>query len=581
MPKVTVRGSGLKVDLNKGNFIAKGGEGSIYIVKDVVYKHTEAAHMIPDGKFTELAQLKHKAIIVPEDVLLDKNKKPCGYTMRAVPNKPIPLAQILTKGYRQREGVTPDHMMELVKQMMDGLRYIHSQPGYFQVDGNELNYMVTGNYNEVYFIDTNSYQTPHYPADAIMLSIRDWSVQQQGNAWQWSELSDAWSFGIISFYMFCAIHPFKGRHPHCTDVKTLMVENMKHHKSVLDPETKFPTGPIYHPFEDMIPGGKDGAFMQWYRAMFIEGKRLPIPPDFQAVIAFVAKVKEVIGTNNFSIEEIKKCAAMITGYYDNAGKNVTVTQDQVYVGNSIKPKPADKFRVGFTPTLNIPVAVWIEGETVKIQNLESQTMIRSEIAGKSLMACEGRIYIQSHADIYEIVYVEQSASSIIASARSIAGVMPNATSMFQGAVIQDMFGTTMVSVFPEVGHHRQMPIPELNDFRVTEAKYEGNVLMVVGINKAEGHYNRFVFRFAKDWGSYDCRIIENIAPAGLNFTVTDAGICVCITEDDNVEIFSNRKDSASVKSIDDPDIKADMRLCHSGAQVRIAYGDKLHNFSMK
>ena len=157
MSKVTVRGTGQIVSLTKGNFVAKGGEGSIHIIGDTVYKDSGIKSMIPDGKFTELAVLDHPAIIVPEDVLLNKNNKPCGYTMRAVPNKPIPLAQILTKGYRQREGVTPDHMMELVTQMMSGLSYIHSKKGYFQVDGNELNYMVTGDYKEVYFIDTNSY----------------------------------------------------------------------------------------------------------------------------------------------------------------------------------------------------------------------------------------------------------------------------------------------------------------------------------------------------------------------------------------------------------------------------------------
>lgn len=582
MPKVTVRGTGQTVNLTKGNFVAKGGEGSIHIIGDTVYKDTGIKSMIPDGKFTELAVLDHKAIIVPDDVLLNKNNKPCGYTMRAVPNKPIPLAQILTKGYRQREGVTPDHMMELVTQMMNGLSYIHSQKGYYQVDGNELNYMVTGDYKEVYFIDTNSYQTPHYPADAIMLSVRDWSVSQDSHkVWQWSELSDAYSFAIISFYMFTAIHPFKGRHPDHTDVKTLMVDNMKHHKSVLDPDTKFPIGPIYFPFEDMIPGGKDGAFMQWYRALFIEGKRLPIPADFQATIAFIAKVKEIIGTNNFSIEEIHKYASMITGYYDNAGKNVVVTKDQVYVNRVLKPKPADKFRVGFTPVMNTAVAAWLDDDNkLQMQNLDSQTSVRVELSGKSLMACEGRLYVQSQSDIYEILYIEQGAS-LIASTRSVASVMPNATTMFQGVVMQDMFGSTMVSVFPEAGHHRQIPVPELNGYRVTEAKYEGNVLMVVGINKAEGHYNRFVFRFASNWSGYDCRIIENITPAGLNFTVTDAGICICVTEEDDVEIFSNRKDSSSVKSIDDPEIKSDMRLCHSGAQVRIAYGEKLHSFSMK
>lgn len=586
MPKVTVRGTGQKVDCNKSIFVAQGGEGAVYIQNGIVYKVcNDPSNMIPEGKFQELAALSHPRIIVPQDVLLDKRNDPIGYTMKAVPGDPMPLAKILTKSYREREGVTPDMMFELVKQIIDGIQYIHSQGktvgDYLQVDGNELNYMVTSDYREAYFIDTNSYQTPSYPADAIMLSIRDWSVKKGANGWEWSTLSDAYSFAVISFYMFTAIHPFKGRHPHCTDPKTMMTENMKHHKSVLDPETKFPTGAVYHPFEDVIPGGANGEWMQWYKALFVEGKRLPIPGTVSATIVFAPKVKEIKGSGHFNIEEVKEYAAMLIQYADKGGRSIAVTKEQVYVDGGIKPKPpGDKLRVGFTPQKNVPVAAWLDSGKVMMQNLDTQLPIRCDLSGKNLMACEGRLYVQGQQDVSEVTFIE-AGSNPIAAASAVASIMPNATDMYQGVVVQDMLGATMVSVFPKAGHHRQFKMAELNGYRVTEAKYEGNVLMIVGIHKADGHYNRFVFRFANDWQSYDCRVVENITPTGLNFTVADTGICVCINEEDHVEIIRNRKDDTKVTVIDDPDIKGDMRLCHSGAQIRLAYGNKIYNFSMK
>ena len=586
MPKVTVRGSGKKIDCNQGNFVAQGGEGAIHIIGNTVYKIcNDPSNMIPDGKFQELRVLDHPRIVVPQEVLLDSKNRPTGYTMNAVPGNPMPLAKILTKNYRQRENVTPDMMFDLVKQMVDGITYIHNAGAtvgdYLQVDGNELNYMVTDDHKEVYFIDTNSYQTPHFPADAIMLSIRDWSVGKDShNQWEWSPLSDAYSFAIISFYMFTAIHPFMGRHPHCTDPKTMMTENMKHNKSVFDPETKFPIGAVF-PFEDVIPGGASGEWMQWYKAIFVEGKRLPIPGTTgPVVIAFVPKVKEIKGTGQFTLEEVKDYPSMVTQYADRGGRTILVTKDQVFVDGSPKAKPADKIRVGFTQQKNIAVAAWLDEGKLKLHNMDSLKPIRCDLSGRSLMACEGRLYVLGQQDVFEITYVEASGNPI-AAASPVASVMPHATDLYQGVVVQDMLGATMVSVFTDTGHHRQYKMDKLKGFRITEAKYEGGVLMVVGIHKTEGHYNRFVFRFSKDWVSYDCRVVENITPTGLNFTVTDAGICVCINELSQVEIISNKKDHDKVTQIDDPDINGDMRLCHTGAQVRLAYGEKLYNFSMK
>lgn len=586
MAKVRVRSTGDQVNLTDANFVAKGGEGSIYIIGDTVYKHCVDGAMIPEGKLAELAVLKHPRIIVPFDILLSRNK-PVGYCMKAVPNNPVPLAQILTKTYREREKVTPDHMMVLVTQMVEHYRFLHSHPGYLRVDGNELNSMVTGDHKELYEIDMNSIQTPSYQADAIMMSVRDWSVKSDVTGkWLWNEGSDWYSCAIISFYMFTAIHPFMGFHPDFPDKKTFMIDQMKAGVSVLDPKTEYPKGAVYHPFEDVIPGGKDGAYMQWYRAIFADGKRLPAPTDFQSTIAFVAKVKEIIGSNNFVMTMIQEFGAPIVGHYTMGGRQIVVTSNQIHVDKSVIPRPDGRFRVGFTPNTNTPVVASLDGNQVRLQNLDSKATIRFDAQARDLMSCEGRIYILGTNNIAEISFIEQG-DMIFATAKPIAQIMPAATKLFQGVAIQDMLGQCMASIFPSTGHHRQIHLKELAGYRITDAKYEGNVLMVVGINKSTGENRRFIFRFSSNWTDHDCREIENITPTGLNFTVTNKsgspgyGMCISITEEEKVEIFSSQIGTKSVKSVDDPSIVSDMRLCHSGDQVRFAHGSKLYQFSMK
>jgi len=580
MAKYKVRGTDSTVNLTKDNFKAAGGEGSIHIIGDKVYKVCEPGKMIPDAKILELSVLDHKHIIKPDDVLLDTKGVAVGYTMRLVPGDARPLAQILTKSYREREGVTPDHSMKLVQQIADGIRFIHNHDGYLQVDGNEFNYMVTSKHEEIYFIDVNSFQTPNFPATAIMASIRDWHVaKDQSNLHVWTKLSDWYSFAIISFYMFTAIHPFKGRHPSFTNMKTLMADQMQGCKSVLDPQSKYPLGAVYHPFEDVIPGGKDGAFMQWYRAVFTENKRLPAPKDFQATLSFVTKVKEIIGSNSFDIKEMRDFYDMIVGCYEKFGTEVAVTKNHIYLNGNKVSRPTERFRVGFSTKKNVPFACWLDGERLQIQNLQNGQPITATISGNDIMSCEGRIYIQSLQNIFELDFIEQDM--IVATAKSVATIMPNATTMYQGVVVQDMFGTLVFSMFPKSGHHRQIKIPELENCRITEAKYENNVLMVIGLDKKSGKYNRFIFRFSNDWAGYDVRVIDDITTTGINFTVLDKGICVCLTEEEKLEIFSNQKGNTPIKSFDDPAIDGEMKFCHAGGQVRFARGNKLFDISVK
>lgn len=579
MPTYTIERTGERVELNDTYFKAKGGEGSIYIIGDTVYKVCEKDKMIPAQKFQELAVLDHPNIIVPQDTITYR-KKPTGYTMRAVPGNPYPLGQILTKPFREREGVTPDHMMKLVEKIAEIISFIHSHKGYLQVDGNEFNYMVPDTFDNVYGIDTNSYQTPNFPAEVIMPSIRDWHVKKDSTGqYVFTEMSDWYSFAIISFYMFTGIHPFKGRHPDNPNMKDMLKNNMVDCKSVLLPETKFPLGAVYHPFEDYVPGGANGAYMQWYRTVFIDNKRMAPPQQWQAVLSFVAKVREIIGSNNFDISELKQFAAQIVAFYKSKGREVVVTREKIHIGGKESSRPSERFRVGFTPKTNTPYAAWLEDGSLKLKNIENDTTIKASLRGKDIMFCENRVYVQGNNHVFEMAFVE--SGKIIAAPKPVASILPNATQMFQGVVIQDMFGTYVASVFPEAGHHRQIRLEELTEYRVVDAKYEGNVLMIIGFQKESGQYDRFIYRFSSDWKSHDLRKIEDISPTGINFTVLGNGITISLTEEEKIEVFSSKKNRTDVKSVEDPAIESDMRLCNIGNEARFAHGNKLYSIKFK
>ena len=583
MPKYTVRDTGEVVNLDNNTFKAKGGEGSIHIFGSTVYKICDAGKMIPDGKFKELSVLDHPRIVRPKNIILDTKGQEVGYTMDLVPGNALPLARILTKQYRERESVTPQMMAELVKQIADGLRFIHSKPGYLQVDGNELNYMVTNGHKDIFFIDVNSFETPNYPATAIMSSIRDWRCPKDASGrYAWNHNTDWFSFAVVSFFMFCGIHPFKGNHPKYPNVKTFMVDQMRDGISVLRPDVTFPQAAVYMPFEDYIPGGKDGAFMQWYRAVFLENKRLPAPADYQAAAVLgtlVQKITQIVGSNNFDINEIRALAADIIGYYQFGQKEAVVTKKDIWLtGNRSVAAPAERFRVGFTPVMTTPVALYLEGDNgdnVRIKNLDNGADIPIQCHAKDIMSYRGRLYVLG-SKVFEIMFMEKNG--LMALPQPVADALPSAQ-MFQGCVIQNMFGNYFVSVFPDSKRHYQVPVKELTGYQIVDAKYEGNVLVIVGVNQ-EGEYDRFVFLL--DGSNYDVRKVENVNFTGINFTVTDKGICVMMTEDEKVEIFEGKMGSThGVKSIDDPAIDGDMRLCHSASHVQFAKGNKLFSIAVK
>lgn len=568
MPKYTIKGEG-DITLNDRDFVASGGEKKVYRKGNKGFAiYDPPSKMIPVAKIQELSVLTDSRIIKPEKVLM-LGKNIVGHTMLFV-NDTTPVIQLFTKAFRQRNKITPEMMIKLVKKLQELVSFVHSKK-ILIVDLNEMNWLVDSNFEEMYGIDVNSYQTPSFPATAIMDSIRDRHMKNG----QFNEGTDWFSFAIIAFQMLVGIHPYKGKHP---DFDHLALDDridarMLKNASVFDKKVKIPK--VCYPF-DAIPL----ALRQWMEAVFTNNQRTPPPKDYDALVQIVSKIKEIIGTDLFEISEIGEYDGEILAYQKHFGTQVVCTEHSIYVDNRSQPWIQEP-KIGFTPKMNIPVCLTIdEQKQIKIINLKNSSIIDLPLRSDEVMSFDGRLYIRQGATIIEIIFFE-IGNNILASTKHVARVLdvPDATKVFNGVIVQNLLGRWHISIFPDSGKHYQLPIKELDEYRVIEAKYVNKVLMVVG--EKNGQYDRFIFRLDDSYSSYDVRKIQKITYTGINFTVADQGVCVCITEEEKVEMFSNKKGSTQIKTLEDPEVNSAWKMFHDGSSVLFAHGKKLYKISVK
>jgi hypothetical protein len=586
--KVTVNNK--PVNLNKRDFVAQGGEGSVYARGKVAYKvYEDAKRMIPVGKIQELSALTESNIIKPEDVILDAKGDPIGYTMRYVTDT-YALCQLFTRAFKDRNGITPEICLDLIQKMQETIKHIHSK-GILVVDVNEMNFLASNDFTEAYFIDVDSYQTPKFPATAI-------------------------SFAIISFQLFIGIHPYKGKHPLLKGLDARMTDNV----SVLNPDVRMPKSCL--PFS-VIPQ----AYLDWYKAVLERGMRTQPPVDAIAAIEVMVEMEPVFGGAQIVVEELEEYEGNIIRYLKRFGTEVVLTDKAIYVNgyaNMIDEPPEDTIDVtdaaeimkdsddederelgellqkmsdsaedlpeltpyimGFT-NKNNPVLAYvgknIEGYGKIVLNNYRQILKPEYIdfVTEALQATDygGRIYVRNGPNVVEVMLKEGNVT--LASPAIVANIAEKSSTMFEGCLFQNLLGSYFVSIFPESGKHYQIKMDELDGYRLVEAKYDGGVLMVVGIK--DGRYDRFVFRLSSMYTKYDVRRIEDIDHTGLNFVVLDSGICVCINEEDQVEVFLSKRESELLRIIEDSGIDGSMKLFKDGIRVLASKGNKLYSLKMK
>jgi hypothetical protein len=563
MTRYFVQGQG-EVRLDKSDFKAQGGEGSIYVRGATAYKiYTEPRRAIPQAKIHELSVLTQTNIIRPLNVLLDGKNSPVGYSMRAV-GKSYALCQLFPKAFRQRNNLTPEATLRLVRKMQEGVRHVHDK-GILIVDLNEMNFLVAEDFAQIFFIDVDSYQTPSYPARVLMESVRDRHARSFTNG------SDWFSFAIVSFQMFVGIHPFKGTYPplqNLPDKETKLDARMRANVSVLSPRVSVPASCL--PFSAIPP-----AYLDWYRAVFEDGKRLPPPENAQPALTLAAPAApRYAGSSHFEITELREFDSEIIRH-DGL---VTTTRKSVYFGAEKFPKPQFDVQVTTTPRLRHVVAAFMNGSRPYFYDLTGARELSLGIDGEEIMLCQGQFYVKQQENIFAVEFIELRGGNLL-GVRPVANVMSKSTRMFEGLAIQNLMGAFYASILPAPGVCHQVRLLELDGYQIVDAKLCRNVLMVVGAKR--GRYDKHVFRFADDFSSYDSRLVPNISSTNLDFIVLDSGVVLHMTDEDVLEIFSRVKDSSGIKAIQDPSIRGDVKLFHTGAQALVARGSKLYKIRMR
>ena len=559
--KVWVKGSASPVSLTQRDYVGEGGEGKTHARGGIAYKtYHDPGKMLALGKIQELQAIQDPNVIRPQALLQDRQGKPIGYTMRFIPDA-WALCQLFTRPFRDRNNIDHLMMQKLVLKLQAVMRGVHIA-GILLVDANEMNFLVAKNFSAVYGIDADSYQTPHFPTTAIMPSVRDWSITPP----HWTEGSDWYAFACVSFQMFTGIHPFKGKHPSIMGLE----ERMKANISVFNPDVRVPQ--VAYDFA-VIPQ----VYRDWYEAVFVNGRRDAPPGDFNVVAVVVPTVKVVTGTDLIEVTELGRYKGNITQYWTNGSKRV-VLADTLWV---------DRRQVGIPPSKpsglafsrgSVPVLADSSTPIPTLHNLQDQTMIPFGLKADEVSSHDGRLYMRTGDKLYEVVLTD-AGNKVIATTKQVANVLPNASHLYPGVIVQNMLGSTFVSLLIQSGASQQVRVKELDEYRVLDAKFDSGVLMVMGEKK--GQFDRLVFRFDETFTTYDVREVEDIQPTGLNFIVLDSGVAVCINEDDKLELFSRRKGSNKIKEIEDPTISGDMQLGKEGNVVLFSRGDRLYRMRMR
>jgi len=549
---------GHKISLTQNNFLAEGGEGKLYADQSNVYKiYLHQQNIIALDKMIELKQLNEPTIIRPLDSIYDDTHKRVGFLMKRIPD-PIPLARLFTSAYWQANGVTIDIIYKLVKKMQATISFIHRQ-NFLQVDGNEFNYLIDRNLKQVYFIDVDSFQTPGFPASAIMPSIRDYTQDE------FNQGSDWFSFAIIAFQLFVGIHPFKGRAKGSFKHGDFEAR-IKAGLSVLNSEVSYPSS--VRDFA-LIPKN----WMGWFEALFERGERGEPPTEYVAINSPL--VKRIIKSGD------RVVITELQGFSDDIGRIMRVNgqrlvwaEEKLYVGKTAYNLPSQVNGVLLGKD-GKPLFLAIQKQRVCIVDSKALVLFQSSMAAQKLFVTNNIAYVLNDDNLVEVKVIDTGKKLFLAPG-TVRKILPNAISLYTNVLVENIMGKTYL-LLPNVSG--QMPIvaiKEMDSYRIIDGRYENQVAVFMVADK-QGKYQQVRIRFNPNFSNYDIGFRDDVDDY-LNFAVLDKGVVIYLLKDGRIEVTSTQAFNSSVRIIEDKQVGCYMKLANDGGRLAFFSGNQL--FSM-
>ena len=560
--KVFMPGKG-EVRLQPTDHLASGGEGAVYLKNGTVFKvflHPERARANGMAeKIALLSKLKHPFIVAPTDILLNDAHELVGYTMPEAAG--IPLVKTFTNAWRDQNSFADKEAGQLVNHMRTAVQAAHDMRAVV-ADGNEMNYLVHG--VEPRLIDVDSWQIGPHPATALMPSIQDF--HRQG----FDDLSDWFSWGIVTFQVFTGIHPYKGTHP--AFKKGDLEARMRANASVFDAQVKL--NAAVRDFRCIPP-----PLLAWYEGVFSKGERVA-PPDFlhsQAPKALTKRLRTVQqGSGVIKHERLRSLPGTIRHVSANGVAFYTAgTGLAAYdlVRNQGLPSltPAQiaalfdnqagliRFGNGFVYLKNS--AGTISGQLVFGERdpvpVQTTTNVLPCIADK-LAVIGNKVYALSTKAINGMVELALSAigSRVVLTTKAAWPVNVKATRFYDGFAVMDCLGAPFV-VMPEGDSVHILRAPALADYKVVNGFGRSiHRLWVHGIRRSDGQTCRIELR--ANGREFEVLHTELVDVAEMNVAVSPNGIGVAIFEEGAVSVCNTQGDS--VQEVKDASVTPDMRL---------------------
>lgn len=565
-PKIFI--GGRAVDLTQNHYKGAGGEGAIYVKGSKAFKiYHDQAKVIPAGKIAELAKLQMPNVLAPTEMVADSRGRDIGFVMPFV-DKTEYLCKLFTRGFRDTNHVSPEMIKALVGRMRDTLAEIHAKD-ILVVDYNELNFLTDRSFQEVFHIDVDSYQTPHYHATAIMESIRDRQIKGH----KWTKESDWFSFGIIAFQLFMSSHPYKGRHPdYGRDWQKMMDAGV----SVFNRATRLP--PNTQDWAVVPPG-----YLKWFEKIFEHGDRLPPPaaPDSAPMVAGPVKAQIIASTQRFALTTLHEYPDDILAFRYIGPVAYACTKSGMFADHKlIKSWPAG---TGYTSRRlrrdvcaargALPVMLAFD----PLRAILSYESLDGQLSGS--FPCEGffvaheRLYLVTPKGLVEYSFMNLGAKTLLA--QEVVAQVFHTHQVFDGIVVQDILNTCRIAFPTGPGKTAALHIKELDGRRIISAKYQkGFAIFIV---ETQGSFQRIAIAFDRTFRAYTLREQENVPIQEVEFAVLDKGLCVAANED-TVEVFC---DNETVKVVDDSPLTGTQSLVAAQNQILLIHKRQVLKMGMQ
>lgn len=558
------RESGTKYTLRAADFLAQGGEGSVFVRKDLAFKiYHDAGNMPPVGKLEELRSLRLENVIAPIELLVRKSGEPVGFSMPRIENAQF-LSRLFSTNFKRANGIAPEDVVNLVEQMRGTLAQIHRE-GFLIVDYNEMNLMLDENFSRVYHVDLDSCQTPGFPATALMESVRD----RTATPGVFSEGTDWFSWGIVSFQLYTGIHPFKGRHPDFApgDLDRRMVEGI----SVLDSAVRVPAACSDW---SVIPAGQ----LEWYRRVFSNRDRCAPPATAGLRLTIPAAAPMPADSGTVRVRELRCYDRPVRDVAAIAGvlyvcTNASVFRDEVVYFEL--PRAAEQATV--LPVNGAePVVAVRSGDLVQFwsrvdgSSASAEAALIGEIKADAMFRANDALYTLRNGALTENSFERLGRTKHVT--RLIANVHPLAAAVFPGMIVENFFGRLHILMPTAVGRCERVELPEIKGVRIVDAARVAGVAVLIA--ERGGRFDRIVIDFESASGRYDLVVEQDVDEREVQLTRGQNGIYLLLSGPGRVRMFYKLHESREIE--DAPVDPMDCRLYSHGQQILVARDDRLY-----